>query len=190
MLKPEVFKKCLIRSRNVDKYADYYLYLLLEKSIKHFNDFQILKLENKLYSICKDRVLELDNQEKKELFIICLNKEFSHHPYSIVKGQKKSIRKTFKDENLNENDIIVNIPCCYANNLYNKVKEHFTGQIAYQKKYIYIENKKVIEWAYDAETMKNEYNHVSVTRNIGLINITLDEFVYIIKKINNERYKI
>jgi len=141
-------------------------------------------------SICKDRVLELHHQNKREHFIICLNKEFAHYPYSIVKGQKKSINKTFKDEKLNENDIIVKIPCCYANNLYNKVKEHFTGKMAYQKKYLFIENKKVIDWEYEGEKMKNKYNHVSVTRNIGLINITIEEFVHMIKKINFKRYHI
>ena len=188
MLHPRLFKIMLIRSKNTSKYAQYYL--LLEECIKYYNEYQLLLLNKKVKGICKDRVLELDNQEKKERFIICLNKEFTHHPYSIVKGQKKSIRETFKNEKLNENDIIVNIPCCYANNLYNKVKEHFIGQITYQKKYLYVVDKKVIEWSYDAETMKNEHNHVSVTRNIGLINITLDEFVHMIKKINNARCKI
>ena len=92
MLKPEVFKKCLIRSRNVDKYADYYLYLLLEKSIKHFNDFQILKLENKLYSICKDRVLELENVGKKERFIIVFRNEALIHQYAINRTQVKHVK--------------------------------------------------------------------------------------------------
>ena len=43
MLKPDIFKKALMRSRNTDKYADYYL--LLEKCIKHYGDHQILKLQ-------------------------------------------------------------------------------------------------------------------------------------------------
>ena len=38
-LHPKCFKKMLMRSRNSDKYADYYL--LLEESIKYYNDYQI-----------------------------------------------------------------------------------------------------------------------------------------------------
>ena len=58
MLKTEIFKKLLIRSKNTDKYADYYL--LLEKCVKYYNDYQILKLQNKidkLENTLKDRVI-------------------------------------------------------------------------------------------------------------------------------------
>ena len=36
--------------------------------------------------------------------------------------------------------------------------------------------------------MTNEYNHVSITRNIGLENITLDEFLDKIQSVDIMRY--
>ena len=45
MLKPNCFKKILMRNRNTDKYADYYLFL--EKILKYYNDYQNLKLKVK-----------------------------------------------------------------------------------------------------------------------------------------------
>ena len=51
-LHPDAFKICLMRSKNTKIYAKYYL--LLEKCIKYFNDYQlelnkkyIIKLKNK-----------------------------------------------------------------------------------------------------------------------------------------------
>ena len=46
LLHPNVFKKCLIRSLKIDKYADYYL--LLEKVLKYYNEYQKLKMQNKI----------------------------------------------------------------------------------------------------------------------------------------------
>ena len=57
MLHPDAFKKCLIRSFKTDKYADYFL--LLEKCIKYYNEFQLLKMQYKMNSICIDRTIEL-----------------------------------------------------------------------------------------------------------------------------------
>ena len=45
-LHPRLFKLVLIRSRNNDTYAKYYIFL--EEAIKHYSDFQIMKLEYKL----------------------------------------------------------------------------------------------------------------------------------------------
>ena len=59
LLNPTFFKKILIRSRNTDKYANYYL--LLEKCIKYYNDFEKLKLEHKINEINKIKLLKLDN---------------------------------------------------------------------------------------------------------------------------------
>ena len=73
-------------------------------------------------------------------------------------------------------DIICNIPCCYANNLYNKIKELMNG---YTIKYLYInDDGNIEEWSYIPEIMTNEYNHVSITRNIGLENISVDIMRY------------
>ena len=47
-LKPDTFKKVLIRSRNTNMYADYYL--LLEKALKYYNEYQKLNLQTKSIS--------------------------------------------------------------------------------------------------------------------------------------------
>ena len=45
ILHPTFFKKILIRCRNTDKYAEYYL--LLEKCVKYYNEYQLLKIQDK-----------------------------------------------------------------------------------------------------------------------------------------------
>jgi len=121
MLKPDTFKMILIRNKHLINYAKYYL--LLEKCVKNFNDFQILKLESKLHSICKDRVLELDNVDKKERFIIVFRNEALIHQYAIIRTQVKHVKDILRKIGYDASDIIVNIACCYANNLYNRIKE-------------------------------------------------------------------
>ena len=45
-LHPRLFKLILVRSRNNDTYAKYYIFL--EEAIKHYSDFQVLKLQDKV----------------------------------------------------------------------------------------------------------------------------------------------
>ena len=73
MMTSDVFKMICMRSKNTKRYAQYYI--LLEKCIKYYNDYQFLKIQNKLDIICNDRVLNLDNPEKKERFIIVFRNE-------------------------------------------------------------------------------------------------------------------
>ena len=49
LLHPDAFKKCLIRSLKTDKYADYYI--LLEKCIKCYNEYQLIEyaIQNEQY---------------------------------------------------------------------------------------------------------------------------------------------
>ena len=75
-------KKILIKSRNTDKYADYYL--LFEKSIKYYNDSQLIRkdkyniilqekvdtLEEKINDINKFKVLKLEKNDTLEKFVI------------------------------------------------------------------------------------------------------------------------
>ena len=77
LLHPSFFKKLLIRSKNTDKYADYYL--LLEKCVKYYNDYQILKLQNKidkLENTLENRVIPPSCKSKIEnLVIVYLEEE-------------------------------------------------------------------------------------------------------------------
>ena len=189
LLKPDTFKFCLIRAKNTKVYAQYYL--LLEKCIKHYNDYQILQLKQKLMNICHNRVLELEDDDKKECFVLLKNNEFKEHPYSVIRGQIKNLQKTLTKIKRTEADIILNIPCCYANNLYNKIKEELRGKINFQKKYLYIDDDgKVIEQSYYPDMMENDYNQVTITRNIGLTGVSLNTFIKTVMLIDEERYDI
>ena len=70
---PDAFKLCLMRSLKTKKYAKYYI--LLEKCIKYFNDYQILL--NKKYNIeLQDKNMELNKQIKtKDKIIVKKEKE-------------------------------------------------------------------------------------------------------------------
>ena len=185
-LHPELFKITLIRSKHTIKYAHYYL--LLEKYMKHYNDFQIMQLKHKLKSVCCDRVLKLADDDKKECFVLIRNHEHPKHPYSVIRGQIKNLNKTLTKLKKSNKDILMSISCCYANNLYNKIKEKMKC-IIFQKKYLFMDDEgKVLEWSYD-EDMMDDYNQVSITRNIDL-NIQLEDFIKKCNEINEERFDI
>jgi len=96
-LHPEAFKICLMRSKNTKIYAKYYI--LLEKCIKYFNDYQlelnkkyIIKLKNKIEK--KDNKIDkleekvnklLENNEK----LLQDNKETRKYNEEIIKRSKK-----------------------------------------------------------------------------------------------------
>ena len=125
------------------------------------------------------------------LFVLLKNNEFKEHPYSVIRGQIKNLQKTLTKINRTEADIILNIPCCYANNLYNKIKEELRGKINFQKKYLYIDDDgKVIEQSYYPDMMENDYNQVTITRNIGLTGVSLNTFIKTVMLIDEERYDI
>ena len=186
-LSPTAFKFILMRSQKQKKYADYYL--LLEKCVKYYSDYQIQLLKSKVSDICDDRILKLSDPDKKECFVLLKNNQFKEHPYSVIRGQIKSFRKTLTKLKLTEDDVILNIECCHANNMYNKIKEKLSGFITCQTKYLYLDdNGHVEESAFQPDLLINEYNHVSITRNIGINGMTIDEFVNVIKKLDSERH--
>jgi len=188
VLHPTFFKKILIRSRNTDKYADYYL--LLENAVKYYNHYQILQLQEKMKNICKGRTLELGNPDKKERFIIAFRNEALLRPYAVIRTQVMNVRRILTKIHCDESDILVNIPCCYANNLYNKIKEELQGHIVYEKRYLFIDEKgDCIESGYDPDDLEHKYNQVSITRNIGLIDITEKEFIDKIYEIDKMRFQ-
>ena len=189
MMTSDVFKMICMRSKNTKRYAQYYI--LLEKCIKYYNDYQFLKIQNKLDIICNDRVLNLDNPEKKERFIIVFRNEALINQYAVIRTQIKHVKDILRKIGHEESDIIINIPCCYANNLYNKIKEQLKNHIIFEKKYLYInkDNGYCEEWSIDPNQMENKYNHVSITRNIGLIDISEEEFINKIYEIDKQRFE-
>ena len=57
-----------MRYKNTRKYADYYI--LLEKAVKYYNDFEKLKLEHKINEINKIKLLTLDNGQTLDNYMI------------------------------------------------------------------------------------------------------------------------
>ena len=65
---PTIFKKILIRSRNTDKYADYFL--LLEKCIFYYSQYEKLELQEKIKQDNKIKLLLLQNGDTLDNFAI------------------------------------------------------------------------------------------------------------------------
>ena len=192
MLKPEIFKMLLIRSKKTRKYAEYYI--LLESAIKYFSDYQILKLNKKINLICGNRVLDLENQDKKERLVIiklCNPLVFNKivYDYQVFRGQTKRISDLLQELN-DDFEILIDINTCHANNLFNAVKEQMKGNIIFLKKYLYIVDGKCVEWSYESDDMKNKYNHVSINSKISLCGITEKTFIHTINLINSQRWII
>jgi hypothetical protein len=108
-LHPESFKICLMRSLKTNIYAKYYL--LLEKCIKYFNDYQIelnkkyiIKLKNKIAK--KDN--KIDSLEEKLNIIIENNKELIKSNNELLNRSKKSEKNDRKMKQQLE-DITINL---------------------------------------------------------------------------------
>ena len=189
ILSSDAFKMICMKSLKTKKYTQYFI--LLEKAIKYYNQYQIQKLKIKIQSICEDRVLKLQDIEKSECFVILKNSEFKNYPYSVIRGQQRNLNKTLTKLSKTNDDIICRIPCCYANNLYNKIKENLSDYISFQKKYLFLnKNGDVVECSFEPDSMINEYNHVTITRNINIFGVSIDKFIEDIELIDNNRYKI
>ena len=110
-LHPEAFKICLMRSKNTKIYAKYYI--LLEKCIKYFNDYQlefnkkyIIKLkeknkENKI--IIKEKDDKIDNLENKINQILESNKNLeklltnTNNKLNTLKSQNNELLDSVED---------------------------------------------------------------------------------------------
>ena len=69
------------------------------------------------------------------------------------------------------------------------MKEKLKGFIMYQRKYLYIDGGGfVLECSHAPDMMINEYNHVFITRNIGIKDITQEDFITAVYAIDSGRY--
>jgi phage anti-repressor protein len=119
-LHPESFKICLMRSQKTRRYAKYYL--LLEKCIKYYNDYQIelnkkyiIKLKNKI--VDKDdkideRNLKIDEQNSKIDELLKLSKKSNRNDRKM-KQQLEDITLNLDDikEELTESNTKLNYAC-------------------------------------------------------------------------------
>ena len=189
-LHPTFFKKILIRSQNTEKYADYYI--LLEKCIKYYNDYQIMKLKHTIEENNKLKLLKLKKQDTLDRFIIVYDKSRMIFPYGFIRGSPKNLRETLNDLHLTEDDFLLNITVPSQTNFSKRVTEELKDKFKREKVYV---NKTTKQKYYEEEDddgpafEDNELWTCSVTRWFKLnSNITIDDFINLVKNLNDERF--
>jgi hypothetical protein len=99
-LHPRAFKKCLMRSRNTNIYADYYL--LLEECVKYFNDYQ-KELDKRYIIKLKTKLIKKDNKicklEEKLNTIIKSNEETKIMNEKLLKSNEETNKKLAETSN-------------------------------------------------------------------------------------------
>jgi len=185
-LHPRLFKFILIRSKNNTVYAEYYIFL--EEAIKHYSDFQVLKLQDKLNKKSTISILNLIDKDTLDRFIMAKNISNKEYPYLNIRGQERHIRKVMKECEILESDILIDLNVPHAINFFNKCKEVLKKHIIYEVKYISKANDNFIDIT-DLDEYDSEEIRVSITRNFNIKNITEIDFINKIKQVNEMRYK-
>ena len=78
----------IIENKKFSKY-----YILLEKAVKYYNDYQILKLQNKIEKLentLENRVIVPSCKSKIENLVIVYLDEELEFQYYVIRGQKKT----------------------------------------------------------------------------------------------------
>ena len=127
---PRLFKLILIRSRNNDTYAKYYIFL--EEAIKHYSDFQIMKLQDKLNKTKTISILNLIDKDTLDRFIMAKNINNKRYPYLNIRGQERHVRKVMRECEITEDDILIDLNVPHAINFFNKCKEVLKTHIIYE----------------------------------------------------------
>lgn len=118
---PTAFKKCLIRSLKTEKYTNYYL--ILEKCVKYYNQYQLMIKDDVIKVINTIRLLQLKHSSTLDRFVIFKDNMYDEFPYGTIKGSNKNIKETMNDLNLNETNIILDLKVPSQSNFNKKVQE-------------------------------------------------------------------
>ena len=210
MMSSDVFKMVCMRSKNTKKYAQYYI--LLDKCIKYYNDYEKLKLEQKINEINEIKLLKLDHSETLDNFVIFKcdietlivskynNKKYSEkhdyntYPYAMVKGQDKNIEHTMSECNLKASNIMIKIKvpsqCNFTKRVRELLKNKFKRLVRFYREITVNGNENIREYLTedDNEDEDEDELKVSVTRFFKLIDITENDFIDEVFKINMMRF--
>ena len=193
LLNPKVFKKCLIRSLKNQKYADYYL--LLEDCVNYYNEYQILQLKHKINEINKNKILELEESDTLDHFVIVKSSKYVKYPYATIKGSQKNLDATLNDLELTEDNIILHLKVPSQQNFHKRIKEVLKKEyeqdafIVKQRKYINKCNSNDI--IYDVDDLDDSASYItSVTRWFNIEGISEKTFLRLVNGINKSRYNI
>jgi len=185
-LHPNSFKLILIRSQNTKKYSKYYI--LLEMCIKYYNDFQIIKLQNKLKQTQKLAVLELKKFNTFENFVIFESNQ-PIFKYGIIKGSNDNIRDVKHDLKISDEDVIYEKKVPSASNFYKRIREKLRPYFERQHSFKRLSDKAIIDDDGIEDFDKELYAFYAITRNIRLFDITMEQFIEKIETIDNERFE-
>jgi len=185
-LHPRLFKLILIRSKNTKKYARYYL--LLEEAISYYNDFQILKLQNKLKETQTLAVLQLEKFNTFENFVIFESNQ-PIFKYGIIKGSNDNIRDVKHDLKISDEDVIYEKKVPSASNFYKRIREKLRPYFERQHSFKRLSDKAIIDDDGIEDFDKELYAFYAITRNIRLFDITMEQFIEKIETIDNERFE-
>jgi len=163
-----------MRSLKTKKYSHYYI--LLEKAVKYYNDYQILKLQNKidkLENTLENRVIPPSCKSKIEnLAIVYLGEEEEEeleYQYYVIRGQRQHIMKQLRRLNKTEDAIIASIETPNSVDLWINIKDELDEHLKLDKLVV---NNRIINTCY-----------------FQLHNISEKEFIRRINQINLKKYR-
>ncbi len=84
-----------MRSGKTDKYVNYYL--LLEKCMHYYNEYEKLKLEQKMSEISHYKTMDLDNSETLDNFVIVKDDRKKTFKYGIIRGSTVHLKQRIHD---------------------------------------------------------------------------------------------
>ena len=212
-LKGEIFKMILMRARNTRKYADYFI--LLEKCVKYYNDFEKLKLEHKINEINKIKLLKLENSQTLDNYMIIKCDEDTLHirkykgveyiykhdyvkfPYATIKGSDKNVSKTMKHNRFKIQNIIYSKQLPSQSNFNKKLVESL-GQHIVREKIFYSKTTDKVYFGDIDNTEEDENDedfekltfNVSITRFFKLVDISKDDFIEKVNIIDLSRFNL
>ena len=91
MLHTDTFKKMFHKIYKKQKSMQIIIFYL--KCIKHCNEHHLLNMQDKINSMCVDRIFELEDNGKYESFFMVLNNKCIQHPYTVIRGHKQNLNK-------------------------------------------------------------------------------------------------
>ena len=193
-LTQDAFKTICMRSPKTKKYAQYYI--MLEKCIKYYSDYEKLKLQHKINEINKIKLLKLENSETLDNYVIIRDDRKKTFKYATIRGSHKNLRETLHDLNLTDENIIYRIVCPHAANFTKKIKEELNDNYRRQKVYaIRDKNGKITKKWFEEEDdeeptfIDDEEYVVTCNRWFQIKGMSEKEFILKIKEINELRFE-
>ena len=164
----------------------------MEEAIKHYNDFQILQLKEKIQRINHNTILELENSETLDHFVIVKSNHNKEFPYSTIKGSQKNLNETMNEYDLTEDNVILHLRVPSQQNFLKKVKEVMKTKfnenafLARQKKY---KDRTTNDVYYNEDELDDERQYItSVTRWFNIVGISEEKFIRTVKQIHKSRF--